>query len=265
MMTKYQIYYWYVGCMYIVYNMALAAAFLCINVSELVLRVFLFRTSHDADVYARAFAEFRVKMGVMVNREFNRAFVGLQCYSPDAHRALVSTGNARQLFASNHQTSLDQMFCAWCMSCPVTTVVKSSLRYIPVMGYTMAQAMMFFKDRNRSVDFVAKISAFLKTHDVAFMVYPEGTRSDTHTDLQKIHDGVFHIAHTSCRDVVPVFHNTAHIISEKKKEFYPHMKGRVGFVLGTPISHKLSVDDMREAYIAQMATLKSELDRVSAT
>lgn len=130
------------------------------------------------------------------------------------------------VFIGNHQTELDVLMLG-CMFPQYTSVTaKSSLKYVPFLGWFMALSKTVFIDRaNRATARAAFDGAAntMQTDRQSVFIFPEGTRSYTEKpELLPFKKGAFHLAIQAQVPIVPVVvANYSHVLNLKKKWFAP--------------------------------------------
>lgn len=128
------------------------------------------------------------------------------------------------IYISNHQTALDIFVLGRVFRPGMTVTGKSSLKYVPLLGWFMYLSGTFFLDRSKSEKARKVLNGALtdlKRDDSGLFVFPEGTRSGT-KDLTMLpfKKGAFHLAKSAKIPVVPVVvSNTSTIFNAKEKVF----------------------------------------------
>ncbi|KAK5018937.1 AtaAp protein [Cryomyces antarcticus] len=128
------------------------------------------------------------------------------------------------VFVGNHQTELDVLMLG-CVFPPYTSVTaKSSLKYVPILGWFMTLSKTVFIDRkNRQTALAAFDSAVHTMHTAKQSVYifPEGTRSYyTAPGLLPFKKGAFHLAVQAQVPIIPiVVANYSEILDSRRKVF----------------------------------------------
>ncbi|KAF2019825.1 1-acylglycerol-3-phosphate O [Aaosphaeria arxii CBS 175.79] len=144
------------------------------------------------------------------------------------------------IFVGNHQTELDVLMlgCMFPQYCSVTA--KSSLKWVPFLGWFMALSKTVFIDRaNRATARAAFDGAANTIRDErqSVFIFPEGTRSYAEKpELLPFKKGAFHLAIQAQVPIVPVVVATySHVLNLKQKKFVP---GVVDFSVLPPIPTK---------------------------
>lgn len=128
------------------------------------------------------------------------------------------------IYISNHQSALDILILGKVFQPGFTVTGKSSLKYIPFLGWFMYLSGTFFLNRSKSDKARQVLNSALsnlKKNDRGLFIFPEGTRSTLTTlDLLPFKKGAFHLAKSGKIPVVPVVvSNTSNIFSASKKIF----------------------------------------------
>ncbi|EGW31505.1 uncharacterized protein SPAPADRAFT_141322 [Spathaspora passalidarum NRRL Y-27907] len=125
---------------------------------------------------------------------------------------------------SNHQSALDVYILGRIFQPGYTVTSKSSLKYVPFLGWFMSLSGTFFLDRKKGAKAKAVLEGALndlKREKKALFIFPEGTRSAT-TELEMLpfKKGAFHLAKDAGIPIIPVVvSNTSTLFSSKKKTF----------------------------------------------
>ncbi|KAL9636418.1 MAG: hypothetical protein Q9164_002838 [Protoblastenia rupestris] len=140
----------------------------------------------------------------------------------------------------NHQSALDILLLGvvWPLYCSVTA--KSSLRYVPFLGWFMALSGTVFIDRkNRDSAIQAFDAAATEMREArqSVFIFPEGTRSNAKgPELGAFKKGAFHLAIRAQVPVVPVVCANYHgVLSIKERRF---RAGRIPVKVLPPIETK---------------------------
>lgn len=128
------------------------------------------------------------------------------------------------IYLANHQSALDIFTMGTFFVPGVTVTAKSSLKWVPVLGWFMYLSGTFFLDRSKSEKARKVLNgalADLKKDDCALFMFPEGTRSGTkELTMLPFKKGAFHLAKSAKIPVVPiVISNTSNIFNAKEKLF----------------------------------------------
>ncbi|KAJ9645805.1 1-acylglycerol-3-phosphate O-acyltransferase [Coniosporium apollinis] len=128
------------------------------------------------------------------------------------------------VFVGNHQTELDVAALGHIFAPYTSVTAKSSLKYIPFLGWFMVLSKSVFIDRaNRATarnafDGAAEV---MRKERQSVFIFPEGTRSYADSPmLLPFKKGAFHLAVKAQVPVVPVVvENYAHILNVKRRTF----------------------------------------------
>lgn len=128
------------------------------------------------------------------------------------------------VFVGNHQTELDVAALGHIFAPYTSVTAKSSLKYIPFLGWFMVLSKSVFIDRtNRATarnafDGAAEV---MRRERQSVFIFPEGTRSYAEQPmLLPFKKGAFHLAVKAQVPVVPVVvENYAHILNVKRRVF----------------------------------------------
>ncbi|SCU88708.1 LADA_0E11650g1_1 [Lachancea dasiensis] len=128
------------------------------------------------------------------------------------------------IFVSNHQSALDILMLGRTFPQGCTVTAKSSLKWVPFLGWFMSLSGTLFldrADRKKSVETLNRALANMKTEKRAIWIFPEGTRSHaTKPCLLPFKKGAFHLAQQGKIPIVPVIvSNTSTIVNSKFKVF----------------------------------------------
>ncbi|KAG0661137.1 1-acylglycerol-3-phosphate O-acyltransferase [Maudiozyma exigua] len=128
------------------------------------------------------------------------------------------------IVVSNHQSTLDILMLGRMFPPGCTITAKTSLKYIPFLGWFMALSGTYFlnrSNRQQSVDTLNDGLRNIKEKKRALWIFPEGTRSYS-TDLVMLpfKKGAFHLAQQGKIPIVPVVvSNTSTLMNSKYKVF----------------------------------------------
>ncbi|KAL9129587.1 MAG: hypothetical protein Q9217_002007 [Psora testacea] len=141
-----------------------------------------------------------------------RCFKWTMRYTTDVRFEIISGQdylNTRPcVIIGNHQSALDILLlgAVWPLYCSVTA--KSSLRYVPFLGWFMALSGTVFIDRanrNSAIQAFDRAAAEMRSARQSVFIFPEGTRSNAKgAMLGAFKKGAFHLAIRAQVPVVPV-------------------------------------------------------------
>lgn len=125
---------------------------------------------------------------------------------------------------SNHQSELDVLLIGTVFPPYTSVTAKSSLRFVPLLGWYMALSGTIFIDRGNRVD---ALKAFRGAADEMrrerqnVFIFPEGTRSYAEGPLLgAFKKGAFHLAVQAGVDIIPVVAaNYAGVLNVKERRF----------------------------------------------
>ncbi|KAK9333921.1 hypothetical protein V1520DRAFT_74936 [Lipomyces starkeyi] len=126
------------------------------------------------------------------------------------------------IIIANHQSELDVLLLGRIFPKYCSVTAKSSLKYVPFLGWFMMISGTVFIDRqNRGKAIKAldgAINAMKKNNQCVF-IFPEGTRSYfTEPDMLKFKRGAFHLAIQSGFPIIPVvISNYSHVFNFRKR------------------------------------------------
>lgn len=128
------------------------------------------------------------------------------------------------IYISNHQSALDVFMLGRIFQPGMSVTAKSSLKFVPFLGWFMMLSGTFFLNRQKSEKARKVLSSALgqlKTQKRGLFVFPEGTRSGYETlDMLPFKKGAFHLAKEAGIPIVPiVVSNTTPIFCLKTKTF----------------------------------------------
>ncbi|AMD18503.1 HBL399Cp [Eremothecium sinecaudum] len=127
--------------------------------------------------------------------------------------------NLPAIIISNHQSELDLLIMGKVFPVGCTTTAKSSLKWVPVLGWFMSWSDTFFLDRSsreKSIRTLNRALQKLKKEKRAVWVFPEGTRSySTKLELLPFKKGAFHLAQQGNIPIIPV------VVSNSSVIFHP--------------------------------------------
>ncbi|KAF2124217.1 1-acylglycerol-3-phosphate O-acyltransferase [Dothidotthia symphoricarpi CBS 119687] len=130
------------------------------------------------------------------------------------------------VFVGNHQSELDVLMlgCIFPQYCSVTA--KSSLKWMPFLGWFMSLSKTVFIDRaNRATARAAFDSAVdtMRSSRQSVFIFPEGTRSyASEPTLLPFKKGAFHLAVQAQVPIVPIVcANYSNVLDAKKRRFNP--------------------------------------------
>ncbi|CEP60441.1 1-acylglycerol-3-phosphate O-acyltransferase SLC1 LALA0_S01e10968g [Lachancea lanzarotensis] len=128
------------------------------------------------------------------------------------------------IFVANHQSALDILMLGRTFPPGCTVTAKSSLKWVPFLGWFMSLSGTLFLDRGnreKSVKTLSKAIENIRSKKRAIWIFPEGTRShSTKPCLLPFKKGAFHLAQQGKVPIVPiVVSNTSTIMNSKFKVF----------------------------------------------
>lgn len=128
------------------------------------------------------------------------------------------------VYISNHQSALDVVVLGRVFQPGMLMTAKSSLRFVPFLGWFMMLSGTFFLNRQkleRARKVLTGALFQLKEQNRGLYIFPEGTRSGfQNLDMLPFKKGAFHLAKQAGIPVVPiVVSNTLTIFSPKTKTF----------------------------------------------
>lgn len=128
------------------------------------------------------------------------------------------------IYISNHQSALDVFMLGRIFQPGMSVTAKSSLKFVPFLGWFMMLSGTFFLNRQKSEKARKVLSSALdqlKTQKRGLFVFPEGTRSGYEAlDMLPFKKGAFHLAKEAGIPIVPiVVSNTTPIFCLKTKTF----------------------------------------------
>ncbi|SCU84404.1 LAFA_0D09780g1_1 [Lachancea sp. 'fantastica'] len=128
------------------------------------------------------------------------------------------------IFVANHQSALDILMLGKTFPPGCTVTAKSSLKWVPFLGWFMSLSGTLFLERGnreKSVKTLSRAIEKLKSKKRAIWIFPEGTRShSTKPCLLPFKKGAFHLAQQGKVPIVPiVVSNTSTIMNSKFKVF----------------------------------------------
>ncbi|KAK9365714.1 hypothetical protein V1509DRAFT_675257 [Lipomyces kononenkoae] len=170
------------------------------------------------------------------------------------------------IIIANHQTELDVLLLGRIFPRYCSVTAKSSLKYIPFLGWFMMLSGTVFIDRqNRGKAIKAldgAINAMKKNNQCVF-IFPEGTRSYyAHPDMLPFKRGAFHLAIQSGFPIIPVvISNYAHVFSLRKRIL---QSGTIDIQVLDPVETKgLSGDDLDDLVEATRSKMLTVLKTIS--
>ncbi|KAF2263269.1 1-acylglycerol-3-phosphate O-acyltransferase [Lojkania enalia] len=130
------------------------------------------------------------------------------------------------IFVGNHQTELDVLMLGCTFPKYTSVTAKSSLRWVPFLGWFMALSKTVFIDRANRTTARAAFDGAAKTireERQNVFIFPEGTRSYAENPmLLPFKKGAFHLAVQAQVPIVPiVVANYSHVLNIKKRRFVP--------------------------------------------
>lgn len=147
---------------------------------------------------------------------------GTSFYVEDPKDILGTTRPA--VFLGNHQTELDVLMLGPLFPKYCSVTAKSSLKYIPFLGWFMSLSGSIFIDRSNSKDARHAMQGAadqMKSRQQSVYMFPEGTRSYAkEPTLLPFKKGAFHLAVQAGVPIVPcVVANYSHILYPKDYVF----------------------------------------------
>ena len=164
----------------------------------------------------------------------------------------------------NHESMLDVVTFLMIMPIRVVFLAKRELKPIPFLGWTMyLQGQQFVNRQNprEAIRQLAECRKYLLQHRVAFMVFPEGTRSAEGT-LLPFKRGTFKLALDTGLPIVPCAVSGASDIIPKHA-LLPRQSGTVRVQFGTPIDPATIAPDapsFNERCDAASAEVRSKME-----
>ena len=198
-----------------------------------------------------------------------RSFKWTMRYTTDIRFEIISGEqhlNTRPaVIIGNHQSALDILLlgAVWPLYCSVTA--KSSLRYVPFLGWFMALSGTVFIDRgNResAIQAFDRAAEEMRSARQSVFIFPEGTRSNAKSAmLGNFKKGAFHLAIRAQVPLVPVVCANYHgVLSLKEGRF---RAGRIPVKVLQPVETKgletkdvdRLVGEVREVMLRELAAL----------
>ncbi|KAK9478220.1 hypothetical protein V1514DRAFT_307684 [Lipomyces japonicus] len=138
----------------------------------------------------------------------------------------ILTKTRPAIFISNHQTELDILLLGRLFPRHCSVTAKSSLKYVPFLGwFMMASGTVFIDRQNRGKAIRALDGAInsMQKNQQSVFIFPEGTRSYfDKPELLSFKRGAFHLALQSGFPIVPVvIANYSHVFSLRNRLFRP--------------------------------------------
>ncbi|SMN18688.1 similar to Saccharomyces cerevisiae YDL052C SLC1 1-acyl-sn-glycerol-3-phosphate acyltransferase [Maudiozyma saulgeensis] len=152
---------------------------------------------------------------------------------------------------SNHQSTLDILMLGRMFPPGCTVTAKTSLKYIPFLGWFMALSGTYFlnrSNRQQSVDTLNDGLRTIKEKKRALWIFPEGTRSYS-TDLKILpfKKGAFHLAQQGKIPIVPVVvSNTSTLMNSK---YHVFNRG----VITVKVMDPISTEDLQKEDIGKFS------------
>ncbi|KAK9383306.1 uncharacterized protein V2V93DRAFT_364808 [Kockiozyma suomiensis] len=128
------------------------------------------------------------------------------------------------ILVANHQTELDVLILGRLFPRHCSVTAKSSLKYVPFLGWFMLFSGTVFVDRGnrgKAIKALDGAIADMKKAQQSVFIFPEGTRSySTTPNLLPFKRGAFHLALQSGFPIIPVVvGNYSHLYSPKNRRF----------------------------------------------
>lgn len=124
----------------------------------------------------------------------------------------------------NHQSELDVLFLGTIFPPYTSVTAKSSLKWVPFLGWFMALSGTVFIDRGNRADALKAFKGAaeeMRRERQSVFIFPEGTRSYANgPELGPFKKGAFHLAVQAGVDIVPVVAgNYSGVLNVEKKRF----------------------------------------------
>ncbi|CUS20287.1 LAQU0S01e03224g1_1 [Lachancea quebecensis] len=128
------------------------------------------------------------------------------------------------ILVANHQSTLDILMLGRIFPPGCTVTAKSSLKWVPFLGWFMMLSGSLFLERGnreKSVRTLNNALDVMRTKKRAVWIFPEGTRShSTKLGLLPFKKGAFHLAQQGKIPIIPiVVSNTSTLVNSKYKVF----------------------------------------------
>ena len=162
------------------------------------------------------------------------------------------------VFMANHLSAADIFSLFIAVPFPVRMIAKKSLGRIPFFGWAMHAGRFIFIDRQNPIAARRSIEeAARRIHNGhSVLLFPEGTRSRDGF-LGPFKKGGAHLAIASGADIVPVgIRGSREVMRPRSLLIYP---GAIRVHIGAPISTAGMTDDDRDALLARVRALISEM------
>ncbi|KAF2858955.1 putative 1-acylglycerol-3-phosphate acyltransferase [Piedraia hortae CBS 480.64] len=182
-----------------------------------------------------------------------RAFKWTMWYVTGIEFVVSDPGNYHSIrpavFVANHQSELDVLLLGYTFPKHCSMMAKSSLKYVPFLGWFMLLSKAVFiqrKSHTKALAAFAGAAEQMHTNKQSVFLFPEGTRSYSPSPtLLPFKKGAFHLAVQAQVPIVPVVAaNYSHLFNTKKKTFKP---GKVETKVLEPIQTKgLTKDDVNK-------------------
>ncbi|KAJ8097839.1 hypothetical protein POJ06DRAFT_260251 [Lipomyces tetrasporus] len=167
---------------------------------------------------------------------------------------------------ANHQTELDVLLLGRIFPKYCSVTAKSSLKYVPFLGWFMMISGTVFIDRqNRGKAIKALDGAIntMKTNNQCVFIFPEGTRSYfTEPDMLSFKRGAFHLALQSGFPIIPVvISNYSNVFSFRKRIL---QAGNIDIQVLDPVSTEgFASEDLDELLEATRSKMLDVLKQIS--
>ena len=158
---------------------------------------------------------------------------------------------------SHHSSTLETVVLHYYLQ-PVTTVLRSSLFFIPFFGWSMAMLQPISINREKRRKAIQKIlgmGASKLNNGLNILLFPEGSRLPSDR-VKKINKTGFKLAATNNTPIVPIIHNAGFIWPAKKLI----KRGAVIFKIGKPITCTPDTIDTCVQQVTQW--MESELELI---
>tara|TARA_B100000029_G_scaffold99827_1_gene89933 strand:- start:311 stop:1051 length:741 start_codon:yes stop_codon:yes gene_type:complete len=204
------------------------------------------------------FRTLRIKIGNFCGKVIGPVItrtVGTKLINPDDEK-LKSMAPA--IFVTNHSSALDIFICM--ALCPYggCGVGKKEVVRIPFFGWAYwlsGHLLIDRSNREKAVNSMTKLSAFVKAKNLSIWIWPEGTRS-MDGKLIPFKKGFVHLALATGLPIVPVIlHGAGERWPAKTMQFYP---GEVRVEVLDPIDTKDWNKDSVDAHVEQVKSVMSK-------
>lgn len=142
----------------------------------------------------------------LVARIFGRVILRLQGIDLRLDHADRIDPTRSQILIFNHTSQLDLFFFTAIMPKRCTIIVKREMLWVPFIGLAVFAYRLQTIDRKNLASAkrsMAKVAAYMKTHNYSVLLSPEGTRSKTE-GLNRFKKGAFHVAVATKAPMLPI-------------------------------------------------------------